>query len=213
MILPKKNKLLFALLTTLTAIITVPLLANKFSSSSPIDIQVLEIENYPVILQTYREPNLTNQNTPFGSPLGGRGLENTDITALYLDPVYKIQFEQTHWGLDLIPSKNYYEYSWVYLNTGKRVFFSTHAGTAEYFVDEYGANYLLITNSSETFRTLYVHMQASYIRTGQKVEPGQALGIMGQTGNATGIHLHYGMQVKNTSGKWVYINPKLYIRN
>lgn len=39
--------------------------------------------------------------------------------------------------------------------------------------------------------TLYTHMQYLYVRPGQLVEAGQTLGTAGQTGRATGPHLHF----------------------
>ena len=39
--------------------------------------------------------------------------------------------------------------------------------------------------------TLYAHMQYLYVRPGQLVEAGQTLGTAGQTGRATGPHLHF----------------------
>ncbi|NCT55994.1 M23 family metallopeptidase [bacterium] len=208
--LPQKNRVLLFLVLLIPSVISLGLyLENR--NSTDFEINVLEMENYPVLLQTYREPSLINRNTPFGSPLGGKGLENTTITAYYLASDYKQNFGADHWGVDLIPSDNYYKNSWVYLNIDKMVFFATHSGRAEYFVDQFGGNYLQITNAADTIRTHYVHMQASYIRTGQNIEVGQPIGLIGHTGNATGNHLHYAIQIKDKNGKWVYNNPLPYI--
>ena len=39
--------------------------------------------------------------------------------------------------------------------------------------------------------TLYAHMQYLYVRAGEVVQAGQRLGTAGQTGRATGAHLHF----------------------
>ncbi|MDC3424268.1 peptidoglycan DD-metalloendopeptidase family protein [Aquibacillus sp. 3ASR75-11] len=41
------------------------------------------------------------------------------------------------------------------------------------------------------FETLYAHMKNRAVRTGQQVTKGQFLGYMGETGNVTGVHLHF----------------------
>lgn len=52
--------------------------------------------------------------------------------------------------------------------------------------------------------TLYAHMQkfARYMRVGRKVRQGQIIGYVGQTGLATGPHLHYEFRVDN-----VHVDP------
>lgn len=51
-------------------------------------------------------------------------------------------------------------------------------------------NYLRIlhTNGDET---LYAHMKYLFVSTGAVVKAGQVLGVVGETGNATGPHLHF----------------------
>lgn len=55
--------------------------------------------------------------------------------------------------------------------------------------NSYG-NYVRIVHADGD-ETLYAHMQYLFVRTGQQVQAGQVLGTVGQTGNATGPHLHF----------------------
>jgi murein DD-endopeptidase MepM/ murein hydrolase activator NlpD len=56
-------------------------------------------------------------------------------------------------------------------------------------------------------KTRYGHLSRLYVRTGQTVVKGQAIGEMGSTGRSTGSHLHFEV----LSGKVRY-NPLNYIR-
>lgn len=65
--------------------------------------------------------------------------------------------------------------------------------------------YLMIDHG--TFRTIYQHMRyASILMVGQPVQKGWVVGLMGNTGNSTGAHLHFGVEV---DGKWVDPMPYL----
>jgi murein DD-endopeptidase MepM/ murein hydrolase activator NlpD len=55
--------------------------------------------------------------------------------------------------------------------------------------ESYG-RYLLV-RSADGVETLYAHLQYLFVRAGEAVEAGQLLGTAGQTGDATGPHLHF----------------------
>ena len=47
--------------------------------------------------------------------------------------------------------------------------------------------------------TLYAHLQYLYVRPGETVQAGQVLGTAGQTGRATGAHLHFELHRQGTA--------------
>ncbi|WP_368502857.1 M23 family metallopeptidase (plasmid) [Alkalihalophilus sp. As8PL] len=40
------------------------------------------------------------------------------------------------------------------------------------------------------YKTTYSHMKPLSVQTGQTVSKGTQIGVMGETGNSTGVHLH-----------------------
>lgn len=67
--------------------------------------------------------------------------------------------------------------------------FSGQVGTAE-FLRGYGLTVILHHNR-RTQETLYAHLSEIFVRPGEWVEQGQAIGRVGSTGNSTGPHLHF----------------------
>ncbi len=63
---------------------------------------------------------------------------------------------------------------------------------------QYG-RYILI-NHSNGLSTLYAHLSRSIVAVGQKVEKGGLIGYAGNTGFATGPHLHFGLYATPAGG-------------
>ena len=73
-----------------------------------------------------------------------------------------------------------------------------------------GAGYgrQIVLNHGHGIVTLYGHLNAIAVIPGQHVTRGQVIGYVGQTGRATGPHLHYEVRVHN-----VPVNPHKYLRS
>lgn len=56
--------------------------------------------------------------------------------------------------------------------------------------NRYLGNYVKIRHSSE-YVTLYGHMASNVVKKGDRIERGDIIGYMGNTGRSTGTHLHY----------------------
>ena len=67
---------------------------------------------------------------------------------------------------------------------------------------------------AEKLLTRYFHMKANsvLVKVGQKVKKGQRLGIMGTTGDSTGIHLHFETKINSNGGiSGTFDNPELWL--
>ncbi len=83
------------------------------------------------------------------------------------------------------------------------------AGDGEVTGAEMGAGYgrAVELNHGHDMLTLYGHLSAVAVIPGQHVTRGQVIGYVGQSGRATGPHLHYEVRVHN-----VPVNPYKYLR-
>jgi murein DD-endopeptidase MepM/ murein hydrolase activator NlpD len=65
----------------------------------------------------------------------------------------------------------------------------------------------VVLNHGHDVETVYGHLSATAVVPGQHVSRGQVIGYVGQSGRATGPHLHYEVRVHN-----VPVNPHKYLR-
>lgn len=66
-------------------------------------------------------------------------------------------------------------------------------------------NYVYITHSDGSI-TRYIHLNTVLVNTNDKVKQGQVIGKMGSTGNSTGVHLDFQIQING-----VPVNPLNYV--
>ncbi|USD82366.1 peptidoglycan DD-metalloendopeptidase family protein [Bacillus safensis] len=82
------------------------------------------------------------------------------------------------------------------------------------YSSSYG-NVVFITHNinGQTYQTVYAHLSTRSVSTGQRVEQGQFLGYMGNTGQSHGQHLHFEIHKGLWNGaKSNAVNPAQYIR-
>jgi murein DD-endopeptidase MepM/ murein hydrolase activator NlpD len=82
------------------------------------------------------------------------------------------------------------------------------AGDGEFTGAQLGAGYgrQIVLDHGHGLLTVYGHLSAIAVVPGQHVTRGQVIGYVGQTGRATGPHLHYEVRVHN-----VPVNPHKYL--
>ena len=74
---------------------------------------------------------------------------------------------------------------------------STSSGTVSFIGNKGGYGKLIEIKHSEDYSTRYAHLSkfSPRLSNGSKVEQGETIGYVGQTGLATGPHLHYEFRV------------------
>ena len=95
--------------------------------------------------------------------------------------------DDKHEGIDIVPS-----------HTGCRPLVLAGADGIVIKVSgsgDYG-NHVIVEHNvgGDVFRTWYCHLEVVLVKVGDTVKSGAYLGIMGSTGNSTGLHLHFNLQ-------------------
>lgn len=67
-----------------------------------------------------------------------------------------------------------------------------------------GYGNVIVINHHNGFWTLYAHLSRIHVRVGDQVHRGQVIGIIGNTGNSTGTHLHFEIKTSFYGGQ---VNP------
>lgn len=90
-----------------------------------------------------------------------------------------------HGGIDIAGGNGALEGAPVY---------ATRSGTVITAVTSYdprGYGIYVIIDHGDGYSSLYAHMSARYVSTGDKITQGQMIGRVGDTGNSRGAHLHF----------------------
>lgn len=82
---------------------------------------------------------------------------------------------------------------------------AVYSGTVDYAGWKSGYGLVVILDHGD-FRTLYAHNSENLVQKGETVINGQAIAKVGKTGNATGNHLHFELEIQGQK-----INPLPYL--
>lgn len=70
-----------------------------------------------------------------------------------------------------------------------------------------GYGNLILLRHKDDFYTAYAHNKQNLVRVGQKVDVGDKIALMGRTGRATGLHLHFEIRQGQTARNPLFFLP------
>lgn len=97
----------------------------------------------------------------------------------YISSRQGYRWSRLHKGIDIARPSNYT----IKAADNGTVVYAGNSG------DGYGNK--IIVDHNNGYRTLYAHLASISVNVGQTVSRGSKIGVMGRTGNSTGIHLHF----------------------
>lgn len=106
----------------------------------------------------------------------GTGKFRYPISNPRLTSKFGARWGRNHNGIDLI---------------GSKTIMAADNGVVEFVGTREGTGKTIIINHKNGYKTLYAHLSSYKVSKGDKVEKGDSIGIMGNTGNSTGTHLHF----------------------
>ena len=137
-----------------------------------------------------------------GCASGGRGVESSAIpkgwpvaydVARISSTFGEHRGSSRHKGLDLTAPKG----TKVRTTADGRVIFAARSG-------DFGR--LVVVEHEGGYETRYAHLKSIDVKKGRKLKRGAVIGTVGESGNATGPHLHYEVRLQGTA-----VNPRSYL--
>jgi len=143
----------------------------------------VQSKSYDEIIDLAKNKDEMLRCTPSIMPISNNDLKRTASGwGWRIHPIYKIK--KFHEGMDFTAS------------TGTDVY-ATGDGVVDQVVSSnigYGKH--IVINHGFGYKTLYAHLNEFNVKVGQKVNRGDVIGAVGNTGTSTAPHLHYEVHVR-----------------
>lgn len=174
--------------------------AQKQTSVAP---ETTPVSNNTVVESASQSKQAAPESTPAQSPAPsmGNGYQSP-LSSLVITSPFGSRVDPTgtagtyHDGVDFAGSMN----QSVFAARGGSVVMTGFDGSA--------GNYVIIKHDNGMY-TYYLHLNQIMASSGQSVSAGTVIGLMGTTGNSTGVHLHFGMA---STPYWSgFVNPAPYL--
>lgn len=134
-------------------------------------VQVHPATHAPKIDVHFQDTHVQDASIQFQAPL-----RSYDVTSQF--GVKRAPFKNTHTGIDLKAPKG----ADVLSSAAGKVVFAGYDGNWGHKV---------VIEHADGYQTVYAHLCSSIVAIGQSLTAGQAIGFVGESGLATGPHLHF----------------------
>lgn len=123
----------------------------------------------------------------------GTGMFSWPVSGASLTSSFGQRWSRAHKGIDMV--------------SGNRNIKAADAGTVIYAGVKSGYGNVVIVDHRNGYETYYGHLRSISVSTGQRLEQGSKIGVMGSTGRSTGTHLHFEIRKNGTA-----VNPMKYLK-
>jgi murein DD-endopeptidase MepM/ murein hydrolase activator NlpD len=121
----------------------------------------------------------------------GTGKFSWPVSGAKITSKFGKRWGRQHKGIDII---------------GNKSILAADTGVVKFAGKKNGLGNAVIIDHQNGYETVYGHLSKINVKKGQIVEKGEKIGVMGSTGNSTGVHLHFEIH-KNGTPK----NPLNYL--
>lgn len=87
---------------------------------------------------------------------------------------------------------------------------AAHDGTVVLVSESWSGYGKVVVIKGDRFMTVYGHNSRNRVEKGDRVKKGERIADVGQTGDATGPHLHFETRVIDEQGRYAAVNPYLF---
>ncbi|OME09351.1 hypothetical protein BSK64_02360 [Paenibacillus odorifer] len=123
----------------------------------------------------------------------GTGMFSWPVSGATLTSSFGERWSRAHKGIDMVSSN--------------RNIKASDAGTVIFAGVQNGYGNVVIVDHRNGYQTYYGHLKSISVSTGQRLEQGGKIGVMGSTGRSTGTHLHFEIRKNGTA-----VNPMKYLQ-
>ena len=155
------------------------LIANTFQRIDQLDRQLyIQTKSYDDLLKLAGDKSAMLASIPAIQPVSNKELRRlASGFGMRVHPIYKVKM--MHPGIDFSAPQ------------GTPVYATGAGEVIEVKTSLSGYGKQIIIDHGFGYRTRYAHLQDFNVKQGQKVERGQGIGFVGNTGTSTAPHLHY----------------------